>query len=193
MDPYDPDMLGIKYPKVEADLVTISHDHPDHHFAAAVEGSPIILSAPGEYEVKGVKVFGISVFHDDEKGVKRGKNTLFRIEIDKVSILHCGDLGHKLSDKELDLIDGVDILLVPVGGFFTISAQVASEVVAQVEPKIVIPMHYNEDRINQENFGQLTKVDVFLKEMGKPDITPVPKLSVTKDKLPAELTVAVLE
>lgn len=192
-DPYDEKMVGLKFPKIEADIVTVSHQHEDHNNIQVIEGTPVVITGPGEYEIKGVKIVGVATFHDDMKGDKRGKNTVYHIKIDGISIVHCGDLGHKLDDKKLEMLDGVDILMVPVGGFYTLSASEASELASQLDPKIIIPMHYNHTKLNQNTFGQLSAVDVFLKEMGKEGIQPVEKLVVTKEKLPAELTVVVLE
>jgi L-ascorbate metabolism protein UlaG (beta-lactamase superfamily) len=185
--------IGIKFPKhTSSDVVTISHDHDDHNQVSAIEGNPFIIKGPGEYEVKGVGIVGVSVFHDDEKGAKRGKNTIYRIELDGLSIVHLGDLGHALASQQVDELDGVNILLVPVGGVYTIDASQAAEVVAAVEPSIVIPMHYHTTSIDQKIFGSLAPVSAFLKEMGKVGTTPVPKLSITKDKLPEELQVVIL-
>lgn len=192
-DPFDPKMVGIKFPKTSADIVTISHLHKDHSYTKEIEGEELIINGPGEYEVKGIKILGISSFHDAKEGKERGKNTIYRIEVDKVSIIHLGDLGHKLTDGEVDSLGNVDILLVPVGGFYTINAAEATLVSSQIEPKIIIPMHYNRKDLNQENFGKLESVDVFLKEMGKAGVIPQPKLVITKEKLPLEATVVVLE
>ncbi|MBI2612124.1 MBL fold metallo-hydrolase [Candidatus Gottesmanbacteria bacterium] len=192
-DPYDSSMVGLSYPKLSATIVTISHNHDDHNKANLIEGNPLIISGPGEYESGGIKVYGISTFHDGEKGTKRGQNTVYRIEIDGISVIHLGDLGHKLIDSQVDSLDGVDVLLVPVGGEFTLDAKDAAEVVSQLEPKIIIPMHYNKKELNQKFFAALSGVDAFLKEMGKTGITSQPKLSLTKEKLPVEPTVVVLE
>lgn len=191
-DPFDPSMLGIKFPKVEADIVTISHHHHDHDQYLNVGGNPIVLTGSGEYEIKGIKVVGLGSYHDQTNGQDRGKNTVYRLEVDGVSVVHLGDLGHKLDDKQLDILDGVDILMVPVGGFFSLDAKQAAEVISQLEPKIVIPMHYHFTGINENNFGKLAAVDLFIKEVGKENITPVPKLTVSKDKLPVEQTIVVL-
>lgn len=192
-DPYSED-IGLKFPKHTAsDIVTISHGHGDHNAVKNIEGTPFVINGPGEYEIAGVSIVGIPTYHDNEKGNKRGKNTIYRIEIDGISIVHLGDLGHVLSSEEIEELDGVDILLVPVGGTYTINAEEASAIVNEVEPAIVIPMHYNREGLNQKTFGTLTPVSVFLKEMGKEGITPQPKLSVTKDKLPEEMQVIVLQ
>lgn len=192
-DPYDPRSLGLKFPKhVEADLITVSHGHEDHNSVSQIEGTPFVIDGPGEYEVKGVGVVGISTFHDGEKGAARGRNTIYRIEIDGVSIVHLGDLGHTLATAEIDALDGVNILMVPVGGVYSLDPAQAVQVVQEIEPSIVIPMHYGRPELNQKVFGGLSPVAAFLKEIGK-EATSQPKLSTTKDKLPAEMQVVVLE
>lgn len=192
-DPYDA-KIGLKFPKhVEADVVTVSHDHPDHNAVGQIEGSPFVVSGPGEYEIKGVGVVGYGVFHDNEKGATRGKNTMYRIEVDGVSIVHLGDLGHTLSSDEVDQLDGVNILMVPVGGFYTIDASQAVHVVNDIEPLIVIPMHYGRQELSADLASKLSPVSAFLKEIGKESVVPQPKLTISKDKLPAEMQVVVLE
>lgn len=192
-DPYDGKMLGQRYPAVSADIVTISHNHADHNAAEAVEGTPMVLAAAGEYEIKGVRITAISTFHDAERGAKRGKNLLWHFQIDGVGILHCGDLGHKLSDSEVDEIPSVDILLVPIGGVYTIDVKEAALLLTQLDPKIVIPMHYRLGEDVPEAFRSLATVAEFLKEVGKTAVTPQSKLMVSRDKLPTELQVVVLE
>lgn len=193
VDPFNPDFVGFKFPKTEADVVLVSHDHEDHNFASGVEGTPIIISGPGEYEVKGVKITGVSVYHDTEKGNQRGKNTVYRINMDGITIVHCGDLGHKFDDKELEELSGANILMVPVGGLYTIDAGIAAEVVSQIDPDIIIPMHYATKNLKPQIAEKLSGVEIFLKQMGKEGIIPVAKLSITKDKLPPEPMVVVLE
>lgn len=193
-DPYDPDMVGLKFPKhTQADIVTVSHQHEDHNAVSQLEGSPFIISAPGEYEIKGTSVVGLSTFHDESGGKERGTNTIYRIEIDGVSIVHLGDLGHVLSASQVDDLDGVDILCIPVGGFYTIDKKAASQVISEIDPKIVIPMHYARAQLNQKKFSKLSPVSDFLKEVGKEGATPQPKLAISKDKLPSEMQVVVLE
>ncbi|MBI3956006.1 MBL fold metallo-hydrolase, partial [Candidatus Gottesmanbacteria bacterium] len=148
---------------------------------------------PGEYEVKGVGIVGVGVYHDDTGGSERGKNTIYRIELDGISVVHLGDLGHELSSAQVDSLDGVDILLIPVGGFYTIDAASAAKVVGEIEPRIVIPMHYLTAGLDQKAFGSLAVVEAFLKEMGKADVVPQPKLTISKDKMPEEMQVVVLQ
>ena len=193
-DPYDGGLVGLKFPKhTSADIVTVSHDHNDHNALTSVEGSPFVVGGPGEYDVKGVGIVGIGVFHDEVRGAKRGKNTIYRIELDAIRIVHLGDLGHTLTSDQVDGLDGVDILLIPVGGIYTIDAKVAAEVVTAIEPSIVIPMHYNREGLDQKMFGTLAPVSTFLKEIGKEGSQAQPKLAITKDKLPQELQVIILQ
>lgn len=191
-DPYG-GMVGIPFPKhTTADIVTVSHDHEDHNAAQLIEGNPFVVRGPGEYEIKGVGIVGIGVFHDDAGGAKRGNNTIYRIELDGISIVHLGDLGHELNASQVDSLDGIDILLVPVGGVYTIDAATAAKVVHEIESSVVIPMHYNKPGLDQKAFGHLSGVEAFLKEMSKGDVVAQPKFSISKDKLPEEMQVVVL-
>lgn len=184
-DPFSEKMTGLKFPKTEADIVIVSHNHEDHNQSDQIDKDPYVISNPGEYEVKNVSVFGIATFHDNQKGAVRGKNTVFVIEMDKIRICHLGDLGHKLDEKELEEVDGVDILMVPVGGSVTLNSEEAMQVVNQIEPKIVLPMHYQEQGLNPQVFSDLLPLENFLKEAGE-KIENLPKLSVNLESLPEE-------
>jgi L-ascorbate metabolism protein UlaG (beta-lactamase superfamily) len=188
-DPFDPNFTGLKLPKVGADVVTVSHSHQDHNFPEGVEGNPFIAQGPGEYEVKDTFIKGVSAYHDSKKGSERGKVTLYNILIDEINVVHLGDLGETLTTDELEALGNVDVLLVPVGGGYTINAPSAAKVVSETEPKIVIPMHY---RVEGLKFD-LEPVSNFLKEMGKEGVEPLTKLIITKEKLPEELQVFLLE
>lgn len=190
IDPFDSEFSGLKLPKdLEADLCLITHDHQDHNNSKAVAGSPIVINGSGEYEVKGIAVIGITTYHDNTKGSERGKNTVYNIEIDGVNVVHLGDLGQTLTEEQVQEIGVCDILLIPVGGIYTITAKEAAEVVSQLEPKIIIPMHYKIDGLKFD----LAPVEEFLKEMGVENTVPLNKLSITKDKLPEESQVVVLQ
>ncbi len=179
-DPYGKD-TGLKLPSLEADLVTISHDHEDHNNVAAVKGNPFVISCAGEYDVKGVFIEGIDSYHDQVKGKERGGNVIYRLEIDDISVAHLGDLGHVLEDTELEKLVGTDILLIPVGGKYTLDAKLAVEVISQIEPRMVIPMHYRHPDLKFE----LDDLDKFIKELGiKP--TYEEKLKISKKDLPTE-------
>lgn len=194
IDPYDPSFTGLKLSKdLSADVVLVTHSHQDHNFASAViglsGGKPIAFDKPGEYEVSGVVISGIDSFHDSAEGSERGKNTIFHLLFDNLDIVHLGDLGQaKLTEEQVAEIGQTDILLIPVGSVYTIDAKAASEIVSQLEPKIVIPMHY---KIEGLKFA-LEGVEGFLKEMGAENVVPQPKLSITKEKLPEEPQVVVL-
>lgn len=188
-DPYGRDWQELKYPKhITSDIITVSHEHHDHNAVENIEGEPLVIRGPGEYEVKGVGIVGLSTFHDEKNGADRGKNTIFRIEMDKITIVHLGDLGHVLNNSQVDELDGVDILLIPVGGTHTIASKQAVEIIKELEPAIVIPMHFGRKEI-----PYLDSYEVFLKELGKENVAKLPKLVVTKDKLPEEMQVVVLE
>ena len=113
IDPFSAS-VGFPFPKVTADTVTISHHHDDHDSVEGVSGSPVVFDIPGEYERKGVRMYGYSTFHDEAKGSERGKNTMFKFVMDGVVILHCGDLGHELSDNDLELVKDTNILMIPI-------------------------------------------------------------------------------
>ena len=179
-DPFDKS-IGLKVPNFEADIVTVSHDHHDHNNTSALRGNPFIINSAGEYDRKGVMIEGVESYHDDKQGTKLGKNIIYRIEIDDITIVHLGDLGQILDNKQLEKIGGADILLVPVGGTYTLDAKNAVEVVSQIEPRIVIPMHYKTKNLKISLDG----ADKFIKELGlKPTIEE--KLKISKKDLPAE-------
>ncbi len=191
-DPFDPTMVGLKFPKVEADIVTVSHQHQDHNRADLVGGQPVVFDFPGDYERKGIRLFGYQTYHDSEKGRARGENIMFKIVIDNIVVLHCGDLGHLLDEETLEKVKDTDVLLVPVGGFYTISAKEAVELTEQINPEIIVPMHFNHPRLNQQTFGKLSAVDEFLKLMGKEKLQPLKRLDITPEALP-EKEVVLLE
>jgi len=193
-DPFDQAKVGSKFPKLDkANIVTISHSHEDHDFKSLIPEGAFFAESAGEFEVGGVMIHGISTFHDETNGSERGRNVVFTITIDDVSICHLGDLGHKLTDAQVQEIGQVDILMIPVGGFYTISSHTASEVAVQLEPRIIIPMHYNRPGLDQKIFGQLEGLEKFFKEIGAESVVPQSKLVTSVDKLPETTTVVVLE
>ncbi len=187
-DPYSPD-LGYSLGKPTARIVTVSHSHPGHSYVEGVGDEPRPVTGPGEYEISDVLIIGMATFHDDDKGSKRGKNTAYLMEIDEVTVCHLGDLGHVLTSEQEEQVDNVDVLLLPVGGVSTINAPMAAEVVRQLEPKVVIPMHYKTEALKRE----LAPVERFLKEMGLREVTSQPKLSLTKANLPLSTQVFLLD
>lgn len=185
-DPFSPEDVGIPYPKTEADVVTVSHNHLDHNYLSGVKGSFICFDSPGEYEIKNVEIVGIESCHDEKKGEERGKSTIFSYEIDGLNICHLGDLGSDLDSGQIEKINGVDILFVPVGGKETIDTKKAVKVISEIEPKIVIPMHY---KVGKKD---LEPVENFIKEMGK-EPRQEEKLKIVKKDLPEEMEIVVLK
>jgi L-ascorbate metabolism protein UlaG (beta-lactamase superfamily) len=187
----DPYRKGIGYnlPRLRADIVTVSHDHPDHDNVKAVKGKPKIISNPGEYEIKGIFVIGISTFHDGRRGRLRGRNTVYLFDFEGVTICHLGDLGHVPTEAQVEDLSDIDVLLIPVGGVTTIGAAKASEVISLLEPKIVIPMHYGTEALQEV---KLQPVAQFLKEMGIKKTVPQDSLKVTKGGLPSDTQVIIM-
>jgi len=180
-DPFDK-KVGLKAPNFESDIVTISHDHYDHNNAEALRGTPYLIKMAGEYDIKGIGIHGVESFHDNAQGKERGINIIYRFEVDDISVSHLGDLATALDDKQLEVLVGTDILLIPVGGKYTLDAKKAVEVISQVEPRIVIPMHY---KIPGLSITDIDGVDKFIKELGvKP--TEETKLKISKKELPQE-------
>ncbi len=175
IDPYDP-KIGYKLPKLEADVVLSSHDHFDHSNASGITGSRMYIDSPGEYEISNAFISGYPTFHDDKNGSLRGKNIIYTIDIDGFTILHLGDLGHELSDSTLENIGQVDVLMIPVGGFYTIDAETAAKVISSIEPGIVLPMHYK--TADGTGVDKIEGLDKFLEEMGAEDVKKMDKLKI---------------
>jgi len=182
-DPHEPS-LGLKLPRMNADIVTVSHDHYDHNNSGAISGHPIVINTPGEYEVKKVFIYGIPSWHDDKQGAERGNNTIYLFEFEELKIAHLGDLGCALTDEQLEKLEGADILMIPVGGVYTLNAKGAAQVISQIEPRIVIPMHYKVPGLKVNIDG----VDKFSRELGAKKAESIDKLRIIKRDLPAEET-----
>lgn len=180
-DPYEK-KVGLKLPQLNADIVTVSHDHYDHNNSTAIHNEPFVIDTPGEFEVKRVFIHGIHSWHDEKEGADRGNNTIFVFDFEDIKIAHLGDLGTTLSDTQLERLERVDILMIPVGGTYTIDAKQAAAVVNQIEPRIIIPMHYKIPGLTLK----LAAVDAFCNEMGVKKNGPEEKLKISKKELPAE-------
>ena len=187
-DPPSDDM-GYERPRIRADVVTISHEHPGHNNRIGFRGGPKVFDGPGEYEVKGVFITGIATYHDARSGASRGNNTVFLFEFDGVTICHLGDLGHVPTQSQVEALSSVDVLLIPVGGLHTIDPSKASEVISLIEPLLVVPMHYK-TRVEK---AKLQTVNKFLKEMGLSPMPAQPELKVTRSSLPSETQIVVLD
>ena len=145
MDPYSKMfsfLSGYKLPEICANIVTISHDHGDHNNVGAVKGDSVHIKDSGVFSQEGIDIKGVQTFHDNASGAKKGKNIVYNFRIDGLNICHCGDLGHLLSPEQINEIGKVDILLLPIGGRSVLDAGGAAEVMKQLDPAVVIPMHY---------------------------------------------------
>ena len=181
-DPFDSAMVGIKYSGVEGDIVTVSHHHHDHDATDKVGNVKKIVDGPGEYEINGVSIIGYPSFHDNKGGTERGKNTIYVYEADGLRLAHLGDLGHSLSDDLVNEMGSIDILMIPVGGFFTIGPKEAVEVCSKIDPYFIIPMHYKIPEMKGDQFASLEPKETFIKEIGM-TVETLPKFSVKKEDI----------
>ncbi len=186
-DPYHPD-LGYRLGNPEADIAIMSHSHPGHSYVEGVANEPKQIRSPGEYEIGGTFITGIAAFHDNRKGELRGRNTIYVIEMDGITLCHLGDLGHPLSPQLVEELGDIGILFLPVGEVSTIPVDTAAEIVRQLEPPIVIPMHYKTEAFK----GDLSLVEKFLDKMRIRELEAKPKLSVTSSSLPGSTQIVVL-
>jgi L-ascorbate metabolism protein UlaG (beta-lactamase superfamily) len=187
--PGQPQGEAHKLGKINAPIVTISHNHPGHNFAEAVSGNPRVVRGPGEYEISDVLITGVPSYHDAKRGAERGRNTIYIIHMDDLVICHLGDLGHILQEEQLEEVADADILLIPISGSNTLSAAQAAEVISQVEPRVVIPMHYRPSTGTGEGPDPLDK---FCREMGIEAVNVQPKLTILRSNLPVETQVVIL-
>lgn len=176
IDPFDK-KIGLAPPATNADMVLMTHDHFDHNNAGTIKGSPFVIQGAGEYEYQDVRVIGIDSYHDNEKGKERGLNVIYVVQYEGLRVVHMGDLGqHELTDEQVDRIGGIDVLLIPVGGVYTINGKQAAGIVHQVQPRMVIPMHYKIPSFTID----LETAESFLAEMGAKDQEPQEKITVKK-------------
>lgn len=190
IDPFD-EKIGLKMPKLTADIVLVSHNHYDHNNIKAISDNPFVVDGPGEYEIKEVFVWGINSHHDSSFGKEKGLNTIYIIETEGIRICHLGDLGQKeLTSEQVEEIGNIDILMLPVGGLYTISAKEAVKIMSQIEPKITIPMHYHLSKLKVK----LDDLDKFFKVLGMKTIEPQNKLTIKKkDISEAESKIVILK
>ena len=180
---------GYTLGKIQANIVTVSHQHPGHSNLDAIQENCRVIKGPGEYEIKDTYITGIATYHDGEKGNKLGKNTIYVVEIDGVTLCHLGDLGHALSPEMIGELGSINVLFVPVGGHSTIGATVAADLVRNMNPGFVIPMHYK----TADEKGELEFPEKFLKELGVKESVVQAKLIVTRTNIPVTTQVVVLD
>lgn len=200
----DPMNASVGYPintVTGMDLVTVSHEHGDHNNVSLAAGSPLILrglaggAKPIDQTVKGVRVRTVLTNHDDTQGSQRGQNAIFIFEADQLRLAHLGDLGHPLTTDQVKAVGPVDIILIPVGGYYTIDAKAAATVVNQLNPKVIIPMHYKTPDLGASLAGRLAPVDDFTAALGTSATVSEAGHTVTLDanNLPAKRTVMIMK
>lgn len=189
-DPPSP-TTGYTLGRISADIVTISHEHVGHNYVKGVGGEPKVIDGPGEYEVSQILISGVQTYHDAERGQRLGKNTAYLITMDDIQICHLGDLGGALDDRAQEALNGADVLLIPVGGGNALNADRAAEVIAQLEPSLIVPMHYATPAYKMGD-AVLDPLDKFCKSMGVEMMEPLPKLVITRSSLPSESQVVLL-
>lgn len=181
----------IKYAPIRetADVVTVSHHHQDHDGVSGLPGKPKVIEGKGSFKVGSASIVGVETFHDENQGAQRGRNTVFVFEAEGLRVCHCGDLGHVLTPQQVAAIGRVDVLLLPVGGTFTVDAAGARKVATQLAARVTIPMHY---KTNKLGFGidgvdRFTRGQANLKRIGRPEV------ELSADRLPSAPEVWVLE
>jgi len=185
-DPHDGKSLGIWPPSVSADVVLISHDHFDHNSFKTVQGShKVVFSFVGEFEFNGTRFVGLETDHDEADGKKRGKNVMYTMTMDGISICHCGDLGGMPDDGVLEKIAGVDVLMVPVGGVYTMDIHTLVKFIEKVEPRVIIPMHYRVGGLSMP----INSVDRFIDSVEYNVEHVGNEIDLSADELPDETTI----
>lgn len=187
-DPFD-ESVGYDVPKLYADIVTVSHGHNDHNNVSAISGDYELVNEAGIHEVKGMTIEGILTYHDDAMGSKRGKNMVFKYLIDGITICHLGDLGHFPKGEQLDKLSNIDVLLIPVGGTYTIDSAQSAELAKRLSPKVIIPMHYKTEKLK----FNLEPVDNFIREYGDAYFTEDNVLNLEKENLDKDNRVIILK
>lgn len=188
IDPFSKD-IGLAPPRFRADILLVTHEHYDHNNVDTIPDGVFIINGPGEYETKGVYVEGISTFHDAKEGKERGLNTMYKILVEDIKLLHMGDFGEEaLREETFEAVGDIDILMIPVGGKYTIDGEGAAAIVKQLEPRYVIPMHYKTHGLKVS----LDSADIFLKEMGVKNAATQEKFVVKKKDIEGEKTEVVI-
>ncbi|HVB63319.1 MAG TPA: MBL fold metallo-hydrolase [Nitrolancea sp.] len=187
MDPVSPES-GYDMGPQSADIVTVSHSHKNHSALDLVKPGFRAITGPGEYEIHEVFMSGVATYHDNERGKRLGKNTIYLVEIDELIFCHVGDLGHALTEEQTESLSSVDVLFVPVGGGPTLDASAAAELIGQIEPSVVIPMQYRTERGDFDR----DPLEPFLKKFGIGEIEIKDRVNLKKSDLTETLEVVIL-
>ena len=189
-DPYHTDSHLFYNPINEsAEIVTMSHGHGDHNNVKIIKGSPKILAEAGTQKIKGIEIKATPVFHDGTRGSQRGNNLIFCFNVDGLNLCHLGDLGHRLSPHQISEIEPIDVLFIPVGGFFTVDAMEATEIAQSIKPKIIFPMHYKTPKTDYP----IAVVDEFLKDKKDVRRLDISEIEINKISLPQRTEIIVLQ
>ncbi len=185
IDPYQ-NTTGLRFPRtLNADLALVSHDEPDANNVAALQGDPFIVRSPGEYEVKGIFVYGVEAPLASDKDGKEKKNHIFRVMVDDITIAHLGALNRELTDQELQELRDIDILMIPVGGGRVMPPKTAVKVISQIDPRVVLPMSHAIPNLKEK----FANIGAFCKEIGVCRREDVTKYKITRSSLPEDETV----
>ena len=193
-DPFDAKMLGFNYPTTEPDIVSISHQHPDHNSLDKIKAKNenlFVADTPGEFEINDLRIYGHKSFHDDKEGKERGSNTIFTYDFKEARIAHLGDLGHELNSNLIEELENIEILFVPVGEGYTMNTKAIMSVIDDLEPLIVIPMHYKTDK-HSADFKDLLTLEQFYEKTGYKGESKDEIVIKDKSDLPSGLTIVPL-
>ena len=188
-DPYD-DSLGLSMGRPVAQIITVSNSHPHHSHVSGVGGDPIVIDGPGEYEIGEFYISGVGTAHTVGGREERRINTVFSLRVEGLTLCHLGDLSRPLSPQLIQQLGHTDVLLVPAGGGCTVTTSQAADLVGQLAPRIVIPMHYASGQLTTVELGPL---DPFLSDMGLIEVAREKKVNVTLSTLPRDLRVVILD
>lgn len=191
IDPYS-EKIGFSFPKESANIVLVTHNHFDHNNVSGVANKEIVVNGVGEYEIKGVEITGFESFHDENRGKDRGVNTIYKIAIGGIVIVHLGDLGEEVDKELINLLEDVHILMAPVGQAVTLGNDAILKLCRQLDPKILLPMHYKTDK-HSEQFSSLSTLAEFVKSSGLESFKIPGRLSVSSEKLPANMMLGIFE
>jgi len=186
MDPYEPGCYdgGIGYDAIHegAEIVTCSHSHPDHCYHQGISGNPLVITRPCAQVIRQIKIEGVGAWHDKSNGKERGPVVVFKVVMDDVRVCHLGDIAHLLPEKDLNYLKPIDVLMIPVGGHFTIDAEEAAEMVRLLQPKIIIPMHYKTPKCD----FPIAPENAFTSKFPKVKHINTSEVDINRDNIPQE-------